>query len=59
MPVRPSVDDDAIREWIQKLLPAVGPKRSAMLEHLRRVEGIACEQRRFGRLFSEVVAPQK
>jgi hypothetical protein len=59
MPVRPSVDDDAIRELIQKLLPTVGPRRSPMLEHLRRVEGVACEQRRFARLFLEVLALQK
>lgn len=53
--IHASVDDDAIRAWIRKLLPIVGARRSPMLQHLRHVEGIACEQRRFARLFAETV----
>ena len=54
-PKRPSVDDAAIRNVIKRLLPTIGKRRSVMLRHLRIEEGIACEQGRFNRLFSEVV----
>ncbi len=54
-PKRPRADDDAIRAVIARLLPTIGPRRSAMLRHLRDVEGLACEQRRFYNLFADVV----
>jgi hypothetical protein len=54
-PKRPSVDDATVRAVIKRLLPTIGRRRSVMLRHLRTVEGIACEQSRFNRLFSEVV----
>ena len=54
VPKRPSVDDATIRAAIAKLLPAVGPRPSAMLRYLRDVEKVACEQRRFNRLFAEM-----
>ena len=50
-----SLDDAGIQRLIERLLPVVGPRRTPMLQHLRRVEGVACEQRRFARLFSEAV----
>jgi hypothetical protein len=53
--VHASVDDDAIRIWIKKLMPIVGARRTPMLQHLRHVEGIACEQKRFARLFAETI----
>jgi hypothetical protein len=54
-PKRPSVDDASLRAVIKRLLPTIGRRRSVMLRHLRTVEGIACEQSRFNRLFSAVV----
>jgi len=54
-PKRPSAGDAAIRDIIRRLLPSIGKRRSVMLRHLRSVEGIACEQSRFNRLFTEVV----
>jgi hypothetical protein len=55
LPKRPRADDDAIRAVIARLLPSIGPRRSAMLRHLRDVEGLACEQGRFYSLFADVV----
>jgi hypothetical protein len=54
IPKRAAAEDDAIRSIIIRLLPSIGRRRSPMLRHLRDVEGVACEQSRFARLFAEV-----
>lgn len=54
-PKRRNVDDEAVREFIQEMLPTLGPRRTAMLQQLRKVHGVACEQGRFARLFAEAV----
>jgi hypothetical protein len=58
-PKRPSVDDATIISTIRRLIPSLGRRKSSMLQHLRRVEGIACEQNRFGRLFDEANSEPK
>lgn len=54
-PKRKTVDDDEVRRLIRRLLPKVGYRKNAMLRHIRRVEGWACEQGRFWRLYAEVI----
>lgn len=48
------VDDATIKALIERLLPSVGRQSSRMLAHIRRQEGLSCEQRRFADLFREV-----
>lgn len=44
-------DDAAIKARIARAIPQVGARSSAVLAHLRHVEGMSCEQRRFAHLF--------
>ena len=53
-PSRRRLDDEGVREIIRRIAPESGPAYAAMLRHLRHVEGVSCEQRRFARLFREV-----
>ncbi len=46
--------DRAIKERILAVAGNFGGSKSRVLRHLRHVEGIACEQGRFSRLFAEV-----
>ncbi len=48
------VSDEAIKRRIRVLMRELSPKPSVILGHLRRVEKISCEQRRFSLLFSVV-----
>ena len=48
------VSDDVIRARLATLIPALGLGSSALLMHLRRVEQVSCEQRRFAALYRAV-----
>ena len=48
------VDDAAIKLLIGRALQKIGPNRSRVLNHLRHVDGVSCEQRRFTELYSVV-----
>jgi hypothetical protein len=49
-------DDAQVKKWIRHTLknPSIGRSKSAFLTEFR-AQGFACEQKRFGRLFDEVV----
>lgn len=54
IPTRRQLSDSEVRALIKSLLKQVG-SRTRMLRHIRDVSGVACEQSRFARLYSEVV----
>ena len=51
-PVRRQLSDAELRAIIRTLVPQIG-SRSRMLRHIRDTYGVACEQSRFARLYSE------
>ena len=51
---RRRVDDTTLKAHVVRLLPTIGSRGSAVLSHLRSVEGISCEQRRFAEVFRAV-----
>lgn len=46
--------DDAIKSRIRSLLPQIGASQAKILQHLRHVENVSCEQGRFSKLFAIV-----
>lgn len=48
--------DAAIKRLIANAIARVGKRSSAVLSHIRHVEGVSCEQRRFSDLFKAVSA---
>ena len=53
-PHRKRSTDAELRDIIRRAIPRIGHSKSKLLAHLRRDLGIACEQERFSRLFSEL-----
>lgn len=49
-------DDATVKAHIKRLIPTIGTRSSAILMHLRRVEGVSCEQSRFAHLFQAAKA---
>lgn len=54
-PPQRRADDEALKAAIRRLMPSLGGG-AQVLAHLRRVEGLSCEQRRFAGLFQAVKA---
>ncbi|MGK9235785.1 hypothetical protein KXS07_28990 [Inquilinus limosus] len=55
LPPRPRpqhrADDATVTAHILRLIPTIGVRSSAILRHLRQVDGVSCEQKRFADLF--------
>jgi hypothetical protein len=47
-------NDDVIKQRIKVLILKLGSSRTRILSHLRRAEGLSCEQRRFVSLYNDV-----
>lgn len=56
LPIRMRHSDDEIAEMIRSLPAAIRRSKSKSLMYLRRELGVACEQNRFSKIFSEVGA---
>lgn len=57
-PLNQRATDGQIKDFIRRLYGATGMSRTKMLEHLRHVEKISCEQSRFADLYRETIKQQ-
>ena len=51
-------DNEDVKRWIRKIIKQgeiVNPTKSRLLRVLRDIENRGCEQKRFGKLFDEVI----